>query len=486
MSGLILLFLIGLSFLISSPLKAIVEKEAGEEFTDFDFYKNPAFFRFLEEKGIRLINCKRITDFDELSIDKVGDYSIQFLVNGKNLNSILKIKDSKKPELSAKDVVIPAGETVTIEDFVLSVSDATKVTIKEKGLSKYMVHKKSGTYLIKLTAIDDGGNKVSHETHLFALPLKKEVKVELGDSKIEAKVFLKPKKKKTFEIDFKEGFNIEPLLREEGKYTVPVTVILDGKKRNLELKLLVKDTKPPIFLGLKDKTIGIGEEISYRKNVEVKDNQPEEIDFKVDASKVNVKKEGVYPVIFTAKDKAGNKVEKKMRVHVISSKKRHYKEVRAYVEETLKNLIHEDMTDIEKLRKIFDFCHQISYSGTSNKEDIIEAAYEGFKTRTGDCFTYYSVARLLLTEAGFSEEMVKREGGKGRHYWNLVKFKEEWYHFDSCPISASEGFIPFMVSDEDLLNFSKKYGARFPEREGYYHFKNELYPERADSSLRKK
>lgn len=481
----ILSILLSLSFLVSSPLKGEVIREAGEEVHDVDFYKNPALFKFFETFGIHLINCKRITDFNKLPLDRVGNNSVQFLVNGKNVSSILKIRDTKEPELIAKDIVIPAGEKVKAEDFSVSLEDFTFVRLKAKGLSAYTKNKKEGKYKVSLIATDDGGNKAKADAVLYALPIKKTAKAELGDKEVSANIFLKKKKEKDFSLSFKEDFNVKALVKQVGKHMVPITVSIDGKKKSLELKLIIEDTKPPVFIGTEDIHIGIGEEVSYRKGLRVMDNQVEPITFKVDAAKVNNKKEGSYPVYLFAKDKAGNETMKKITVNVLSSKKSHIKEVRAYVKDTLNQLITEEMTDVMKLRKIFDFCRQIKYRSISEKESVIEAAYEGFKTGTGDCFTYYSVARLLLTEAGFEEEMVKREGGEGEHFWNLVKYEEEWYHFDSCPIAGGDGFTPFLVNDEELLRFSEKYGVAFPAKKGYYQFQERLYPERAKKPLRK-
>lgn len=471
--------------LLTSPLKASITVEAGEEITELDFYKNPALFQFLKKYGISPVNIKMLSKAEALSPDEIGDFSIQFLVNGKTRTSILHVKDTKEPELIVKEVVIPSGDKVKEEDFILSLFDATKTEVEIKGLSSYQKKQKSGIYEVRVEAWDDGENKVVKKTKLYALPLKKKAIVQLGKKNLKAEVFLKNKKTSNFSIQFKEGFDIDPLIREEGLYNVPVTVKVKEGTKVLELKLEVKDTKPPVFTGIEDLSLLLGEEVSYRKGVSVRDNQIEEVNFTVDASKVNLKKEGSYPVFYKASDLAGNKVEEKRMIYVLSSEKSHLKEVRAFVRETLADLIHEGMSEEEKLRKIFDFCHNISYSGSSEKGDIIEAAYQGFKTKTGDCFTYYSMASLLLSEAGFTEKMVSREGGRSRHYWNLVQVQEDWYHFDSCPIAGAGGFLPFMVNDEELASFSNSYSKRYPERKGYYNFKKDLYPERAKKPFQK-
>lgn len=477
-SLIILILLGGLSLLVSSPLKPLVIKEAGDEVSEFDFYKNPTLFQFLKKHGISLINIKLLTERGELAPDRIGSYPIQFLVNGRTESSLLKIKDSLAPELQIKEVIIPAGERVDEEDFILSLNDATVTKTRVKGLTNYQKNKKKGIYEIEIEAKDDAGNKTKKVTKLYSLPLKKKAVAELGDLNTKADIFRKKDKSMKFQLQFKEGFQFAPLMKRSGSYNLPVTVFMEGKKKNLELKLEVKDRTAPVFSGLTELNLLLGEDVSYRRGVNVRDNQAEDVVFKIDASKVNLKKEGSYQAIYSAEDKAGNKTEEKRRVNVLKAEKSHIKEVRAYVSETLKELLSEGMTEKERLKQIFDFCNRLRYVGSSEKNSVIEAAFLGFKTGTGDCFTYYSMASLLLTEAGFTEEMVEREGGDSRHYWNLVKTKNGWYHFDSCPVASADGFLPFMVSDEELDSFSVAYGKRFPDRKGYYSFNKNRHPER--------
>lgn len=485
-SLLILFFLLASAFLFTSPLKSMVEIEAGEDITDLNFYKNPAFFSFLKKNGMSPANIKMLSEKKALFPETVGEYPIQFLVNGKNRSSILRVKDTKIPELSVSDVVIPSGDKVGKEDFILSLMDATKTEVGIRGLELYQKKKQSGVYEVEIEAIDDGKNRAVRKAKLYALPLKRKARVELGEKEIRAEVFIKNRREIDFSLDFKQGFHVDSLLTGEGVYKVPLSVKMDEIEKIVELKLEVKDTKPPVFSGIEEMNLLLGEQVSYRSGVSVQDNQLEKIDFSVDASKVNLKKEGSYPIFYMAKDHSGNETRIKRMINVLSSEKSHIKEVREFVTETLSALITETMSEKEKLKQIYDFCHSIRYVGSSEKGDIIEAAYQGFKTKTGDCFTYYAMASVLLSEAGFSEKMVSREGGTGRHYWNLVKSGEAWYHFDSCPIADSGDFEPFMVSDEELIVFSNNYSKRYPERKGYYNFNRQQYPERGKKAFENK
>ena len=68
----------------------------------------------------------------------------------------------------------------------------------------------------------------------------------------------------------------------------------------------VPDTESPIFEGLCDKEVYVGETVSYKKGVSVSDNVDEEVSMEIDASAVNLDVPGEYPVVYSATDLAGN------------------------------------------------------------------------------------------------------------------------------------------------------------------------------------
>lgn len=482
MSLAVLAFLAGAALFVNAPIKASITVEAGErELKQSDFYKNAGIYELLLSHNIPLINCKPLTDLNELTLNVPGLYSVQFLVNGKTLTSMLEVTDTEEPILIVKEAVIATGEKCREEDFIEEVKDSTETVLEIKGISKYNRKRKAGIYEVKITATDLGGNRTTANTLLYALDVKKTVKAELGSEDFPAEKFLKSKNLK---IRYRNKFDIKGCLNREGKYTVPLTVLTKNGKKDIDLRLKVADTTPPKIMGVRDKNIYIGSPVSYRNGVYVKDNQKDEIAFKVDASKVNVKKEGVYTVKYSASDKAGNKTVKKVKVVVMTSDKSHEAEVDKYVKDTLRRLTHKGMSNIDKLRKIFDFCHdEIRYTGISEKGNAVEAAYNGFRTHTGDCFTYYATAAALINGAGFENIMVTRDTENTDHFWNLIKYDGSWYHFDTCPLEGAGNFVPFMLCDRDLEKFSKEYSQKYPSHEGYYDFREDDYPERAEKSL---
>ena len=146
------------------------------------------------------------------------------------------------------------------------------------------------------------------------------------------------------------------------------------------------------------------------------------------------------------------------------------------VETVLADLVTADMTQLEQARAVYDYTRtHISYSGGSEKSDWEQEAYVGLTTRRGDCFTYYAVARALLSELGISNIAVERVGGVSDHYWLLVDCGEGWYHFDPTPRrNTLPPFDSFMFTDADAANYTAATGDR-----AYYAFDGSLYPERA-------
>lgn len=145
------------------------------------------------------------------------------------------------------------------------------------------------------------------------------------------------------------------------------------------------------------------------------------------------------------------------------------------VTELLEAIITDDMDKLAQTRAVFDYTRtHITYTGTSDKSNWEEGAYEGLTARKGDCFTYYAVSRALLTALGIDNLEVQRVGGPTSHFWNLVNIGTGWYHFDATPRSSKmPAFVSFMFTDEEAADYTERAGRN------YYTFDGTLYPERA-------
>lgn len=220
---------------------------------------------------------------------------------------------------------------------------------------------------------------------------------------------------------------------------------------------VMADVEPPVISGAKDRTVVIGETVSYKEGITVTDDLDDNVTLKVDTSKVDASKEGYYEVTYTAADSSGNAASVTVTFHFTSQDNINTDaEFDRYVKRISGNIIREGMTNTEKLWAIYDWCRKsISYSGHSDKGDWKKAAVAGFKKRSGDCFTYFACAKALMEYCGIENIdviKIKDTTDQSSHFWSLVDIGTGYYHFDATPRIG--GFDGFMLTDRQLQDYS--------------------------------
>ena len=256
--------------------------------------------------------------------------------------------------------------------------------------------------------------------------------------------------------------------------TVSVTVIAEdaggNKAEATASATIIADTAPPAIYGVKTIYAQQNGTVSYRSGVSAYDNADGNVSVKIDASRVDVTKIGKYTVIYTATDKAGNTATQSAVVYVTGANQA---SVNLYADEILAVITTPGMTDRQKASAIYTWCvgHLRYSTATAHLMDkFIEAAYSGFTTHIGNCYTYYAVASALLTRAGIENMEIQRDNPYAPHYWNLVKIDGNWYHLDTCPKWKSHPIKTFLLTDWQVKQYS------LYELEGYYSFDESLYP----------
>ena len=256
--------------------------------------------------------------------------------------------------------------------------------------------------------------------------------------------------------------------------TVSVTVIAEdagGNKVEASTSAtIIADTAPPAIYGVKTIYAQQNGTVSYRSGVSAYDNADGNVSVKIDASRVDVTKIGKYTVIYTATDKAGNTATQSAVVYVTGANQA---SVNLYADEILAVITTPGMTDRQKASAIYTWCvgHLRYSTATAHLMDkFIEAAYSGFTTHIGNCYTYYAVASALLTRAGIENMEIQRDNPYAPHYWNLVKIDGNWYHLDTCPKWKSHPIKTFLLTGWQVKQYS------LYELEGYYSFDESLYP----------
>ena len=266
-----------------------------------------------------------------------------------------------------------------------------------------------------------------------------------------------------------------------------VIIALEDTSGNItELKanlMVLSDTEAPQIHGVKDLSIFLGDNVSYRAHVSVTDNYDEAIDFEVDSTQVNLKAIGTYEILYTARDKAGNYTEEKASLTI--TERPVLKVTQNMVDEkaaaVIKKIIKADMSEKEKMRAVFDWAAKnVKYVGYSDKSDWLKGAYQGLTNGTGDCYNYYAVSRALLNQIGVENIPVKRIPAKTRHYWLLVKYNGDWYHFDPTPRPAGYAFECFLKSKPEVDAYTEKIWDLYSE---YFNYDTTGLPEVATEPL---
>lgn len=258
-----------------------------------------------------------------------------------------------------------------------------------------------------------------------------------------------------------------------GKFTVTVTAEDEAGNRTEEKTslLITIDTEPPVIYGTSTfySNVGEGGNISFSEGVYAVDNADGVVNVITDASSVDLTAAGTYYVRYSATDKAGNRAEVSAAV-IVDPITREI--VDALADNVLSYIISDDMTEHDKAWAIYSWCKSnITYTARTGNliGRFIDGAYHGFRSRSGNCYVYYSVAAAMLTRAGIENMEIRRASETNPHYWNLVNIGGDWYHFDTCPHYSQYPLESFLLTDAEVSEYSERCV-------GYYDFDSSLYP----------
>lgn len=268
------------------------------------------------------------------------------------------------------------------------------------------------------------------------------------------------------------------------------------------------DTEAPRLLGVKDITVALGGTISYRDGVSAVDDVDGTVPFQVDAGAVDLAVPGIYQVVYSAVDAAGNRAEAAASVTVeepftveggdvqepdeptpssagggtassgagggAASSQATEEEVNRLADQILGRIIRNGMSQREKARAIYNYVYNhIRYTGSSDKSSWIIGAYTGFTRQRGDCFNYFACSKALLTRAGIPNIDLERVGGNSRHYWQLVNAGDGWYHFDACPHPTGYPLVAFMITETQARTYTEQVRRA---RQNYYVYDYDACP----------
>ncbi len=473
-------------------------------------------------------DAKFVTDLDDITWDKLGDYEIQAEFDGKTYTSTLRIVDTTAPDPDLIPTAVVAGEKIEASDLALSGGDATEVSYE---FTSEPVVSKVGIVSCGIKATDAAGNSSEKKGKIIVCDVIAELEAsmstvtesdilaalgsEYAGYKMEstafertalgahAVVFSKDNEKLTVGVVIKDttppaaegidcqcstGYYCEPIkfvtnisdmsrvtakfVNEpdwsvEGEQEVQI-VLSDrfGNETTVNAKAVISpDKTAPVIYAARDRYCYVGDAVSYFKEIFAEDNADPEPELTVDKSKVDAKTAGTYDVTYTAADREGNTSSVTVKFTFIE-KKVSDEQLNEVVDKIIGEILTDDMTVAEQAAAIYDYCYKnILYTGTSDKTDWQSEAYRGLTEGVGDCFTFYSSSYALMQRIDCQVLSVERLGGKTHHYWLLVNLGTGWYHFDTCNVGPQNLYC-FMKTSEELMQYSQQ----------YWRFDTTLYP----------
>lgn len=271
-----------------------------------------------------------------------------------------------------------------------------------------------------------------------------------------------------------------------GEYTLQL-ILTDSRGNESEHEVnfsLILDEEPPEIVGAKDLSALVGDGVSYRNGVTVRDNCDGAVTLTVDSSQVDNTTEGSYPVIYTATDAAGNASVVEIRVYFYLEQVTEamlYTEIDRIIAERIPSYLSRE----QQVREVYDYVYyHISYSDSSDKSDWVRAAYEGIRTGQGDCYTYFALSKAFFARLGIENMDIQRTAGivEERHYWNFVNVGTTqnplWYHYDATRLSGIQ-HSGCLLTDLQVQAYTKQRVDSDGQGNYFYVYDTTKYPESA-------
>lgn len=467
-----LLIGLGAWFILRVRVIKEVMLEAGSEITLSCFFEDEV----PEEAAF-------VTDVDTIDTSHTGTYTIELMVKDKTYSITMQIVDTVAPYAEGvPDIQAWAGVLPQPEGCVTNVTDKTDVEISWKTEPNM---KKAGDTTGIILLVDEGENTYQVEVTLHVTEDHQAPVIEGVEDRSLAKdqeMDLASLVTVTDDLDESPVVTVETELdfSKEGSY--PLTyVAVDGAENETRESCVItikKDTEPPVVQAM-NFSVKVGGSVSYKTHVSYFDELDPDPELTVDNQAVDLNTIGEYEVVYIVTDASGNSASSTAILHVVDTAVTE-EEVRSLAAEVLAEITTEDASQMQKAYDIYRWVgSHIGYVDTSEKQDWVTSAYDGLTRRTGDCYTYFAVAKALLTEAGIDNldvVKVKKYVTSSNHYWNLINVGTGWYHMDCTPFHDVEHNL-FMVTDQELAAWDTARGWN------EHPFNEELLPDRATESV---
>ncbi len=284
-----------------------------------------------------------------------------------------------------------------------------------------------------------------------------------------------------YEPDHFTGEFLTPIpdLKRLGSYEMQIqfTDASGNKTEVFTVKMTqISDYEPPVIEASELIVCALGEPIEYAPYVTLADNCTGELRIEVDESGLNLDAVGEYTVSVVGIDRVGNQSEPvPIKVRVVESYDE--KKLDGMLEQMISQISPDGKSREQICRDIYKLVREtLVYTGDSYKGDVNRAAYYALMGGGGDCYSFYSLTKLLLDRCGIESLEVERAGGmgEGTHFWNLVNIGEgaedRWYHLDTTPLAIDR------YDHSGCLLTDKQINAYNKVRRNFYKYDKSRYP----------
>ena len=420
-----------------------------------------------EDKGV---DAQFVSDMTVVDLKTPGSYPVSVEYKGKTHNCTLTVEDTIPPEAEIRNVSIYSGHELKAEDFVVSVKDATDVTVALKSTPDLTVEAQN---LVTVVVTDAAGNASEYEAVLSVFvdngapqlsgiqPLFTYIGTEpdylagvsaMDDRDMALEILVD---KSQVDLNAIGAYDIVYSVTDAAGHTTtaPSTVTVTD------------DNVAPTIQGVHNISLYLGSAASYRSGVIVTDDKDPSPKLEVDSSQVDLSNVGTYPLVYTARDMTGNETRVEVTVTVAEKPETYVdpETVNAKADELLKKIVTEDMAAEAKVKAIYSYVRShYTYSGHSDKTDWVQGAYVMMESGQGDCFNYYAVTKLLLDRCGIPNidvRKVRNFPDDSDHYWSLgsIDGRSTYYHLDTTP-RVGDGDDFCLVTDAFLDAYSDTHG----------------------------
>ena len=421
------------------------------------------------------------TDLSSLDLSVPGDHSVSVRYFWLSHKSVLQVRDTVAPAGLVQDLTAFANQVPEAGDFVTAVTDQTAVTVSYAENPDVTL---AGDQSVTIVLTDMGGNSTEYDatlTLIFDVTAPEIVGAADRTLYVGQEADLLKGVSVTDDLDEAPVLTVDDSqldVSTEGTYEVTYTAAdASANETSVTVTMTVmKDTQAPELLGVRPLSAYAGSTIAYRSNVIVTDDTDTAPKLTIDSSKVDLSTPGVYTVVYTATDGAGNITTKEVTVTVEEAPDNfvEYEKIYEAADKVLARIVNDGMSTKGKVQAIYKWVlNECWYSNNTVKADWMQVAWQMLDTGTGDCFGFYSVTRLLFERLGIPNLTVQRSPEAARtttHFWSMVSVDggETYYHFDSCP-HPKPAHNMCLVTDATLEWFNS-------HCTDYYLYDKSLYP----------